>query len=58
MKFVVQVLRTEAIAYEVDAASEEDARARYLMDGDEVASETVSIEVESADVGSASEVLG
>ncbi|WP_431881931.1 hypothetical protein [Micromonospora chalcea] len=57
-KFVVTTLRTERISYEVDAVSKEDAEARYLMDGEEVVSETTSTEIESVDEGSADEVLG
>lgn len=58
MKFVVQTTRIETIAYEIEADSPQDAEARYLMDGQEVASETVSTTVDSVEQGSASDILG
>ncbi|MGW4180379.1 hypothetical protein [Streptomyces rubiginosohelvolus] len=42
----VTVLRTERIAFAVEADSQEDAEARYLADGVEVASETDATSVE------------
>ncbi|MEU2757307.1 hypothetical protein [Streptomyces albidoflavus] len=47
----VTVLRTERIEFAVEADSREDAEARYLADGVEVASETDSTSVESVTVG-------
>ncbi|MEU2380393.1 hypothetical protein [Streptomyces misionensis] len=43
----VTILRTERIEFAVEADSREDAEARYLMDGVEVASETDSTSIES-----------
>jgi len=43
----VTILRTESIEFTLDANSPEDAEARYLMDGTEVASGTESTTVES-----------
>lgn len=40
MKYVVRTSRTEAIDYELEADSPEDAEERYMMDGDEIASDT------------------
>jgi len=57
-KFVVQISRTEYIAYQLEAIDAADAETRYLMDGEEVASETTRITVDSVDEGSADEVLG
>jgi len=39
-KYIVTERRTEVIAYEVEAESEEDAQNRYNYDGDEVDSDT------------------
>ncbi|MGW6792399.1 hypothetical protein [Streptomyces chartreusis] len=47
MLYTVTITRTEAIEFEVEAESEEDAEERYLMDGDETGSETVSTTVNS-----------
>ncbi|MFC8248318.1 hypothetical protein [Streptomyces chartreusis] len=47
MLYIVNITRTEAIEFEVEAKSEEDAEERYLMDGDETGSETVSTTVNS-----------
>lgn len=49
-KFVVTATRTERITFEIHAVDREDATARYLTDGDEIASETVSLTVEDEDV--------
>jgi hypothetical protein len=45
-KYTVTVLRTERIAFTLDAENAQDAEDRYLMDGDEGNSETVSTEIE------------
>lgn len=47
--FLVSVLRTESISFEVEAESREDAEARYLMDGEETGSKTVDLSVESVE---------
>lgn len=44
--YTVVVTRTEQITFTLPATSEADAVKRYLMDGDEVASETVGTTVE------------
>jgi hypothetical protein len=49
-KFHVHARRTEDITFEVEASSEEDAIARYLMDGDEIASELLEPGPEVIDV--------
>jgi hypothetical protein len=36
MKYLVYERRAETVVYSVEAASEEDAEARYLKDGEEV----------------------
>lgn len=43
--YEVTASRTESIMFVVDADSPEDAEARYLIDGDEVASKTVELSV-------------
>lgn len=48
--FTVHVLRTERISFEIEAADHDDAGVRYLADGEEVSSETVSIEIEATEV--------
>ncbi len=45
-KYLVHVTRSEAITYEVEATDEDDALTRYLMDGDEIGSDTVATEVD------------
>ncbi len=45
-KYLVQVTRSEAITFAVEATDEDDALVRYLMDGDEIGSETVALEVD------------
>lgn len=45
-KYLVYVRRSESITFEVEATDEGDALARYLMDGDEIASKTVATEVD------------
>ncbi|MEW2260769.1 hypothetical protein [Streptomyces sp. NPDC047869] len=45
--YEVTVLRTEMIAFRLLAASAQDAEERYLMDGEETGSETVSQRVDS-----------
>ena len=40
MKYVVRTSRTESIDYEIEASSAADAEERYLMDGNEIASDT------------------
>lgn len=47
MIYEVVIVRTEIIAFRLAATSAEDAEERYLMDGDEVGSETESIRVDS-----------
>ena len=44
-EFIVQVARMETIAFRIEADDEEDAQARYLMDGDEVQSDTNRLEI-------------
>lgn len=44
-RYVVTVARMETIYFDVDADSEEDAAARYLMDGDEIRSVTDRLEI-------------
>ena len=46
MKYVVRTYRAEAIDYEVEAASPEDAESRYLTDGEEVRSDLLDSGVE------------
>lgn len=45
--FEVIILRTERIAFRLEAESAAQAEADYLMLGDEVGSETVSLQIES-----------
>lgn len=45
MKYVVRTSRTESIDYEIEASSEEDAEERYLMDGEEIASDSEGSDV-------------
>ncbi|MFJ1874164.1 hypothetical protein [Streptomyces chartreusis] len=47
MLYTVNITRMEVIEFEIDAESEEEAEERYLMDGDETGSETVSTTVNS-----------
>ncbi|WP_331748965.1 hypothetical protein [Streptomyces chartreusis] len=47
MLYPVNITRMEVIEFEIDAESEEKAEERYLMDGDETGSETVSTTVNS-----------
>ena len=54
---LVRIIRTEIIAFQIDADSEDDARDRYLMDGDEVASETTDLIIASVEEGTAAELL-
>ena len=44
-KYVVKILRTETIHFEIEAQDKEDAEIRYLLDGDETDSRTERIEV-------------
>lgn len=46
MKYVVRTYRTEAIDYELEASSPADAEERFLMDGEEVGSDTTDSGVE------------
>lgn len=55
--YLVHVRRTENITFAVEADNEEDAERRYLADGDEVASSTHSIEVESVESDRLGEIL-
>jgi len=43
--YIVRVARMETIDFLVEADDEEDAQARYLMDGDEVSSSTERLEI-------------
>ena len=45
MKYVVRTVRTEYVDYELEASSSEDAEERYLMEGDEVHSDSNGDEV-------------
>jgi hypothetical protein len=56
--YVVEVLRTERIFFEIDAADREDAERRYLMDGDETGSESVESEPEIVSVTRAEDRKG
>ena len=56
--YIVQITRTEEIAFAVQASDPEDAADRYLMDGEEMVSETTSTVINSIDQGTAEEVLG
>ena len=47
MRYEVTVTRTETITFELDAESADDAWQRYLLDGEETGSRTVSLDVES-----------
>jgi hypothetical protein len=40
-EYVVEVLRTERIYFQLSATSADDAEARYLEDGDEIGSKSV-----------------
>lgn len=44
-KYVVTVFRSEAVAFEIEAADADDAQERYGSDGEEVSNETTNIEV-------------
>jgi hypothetical protein len=44
-KFIVTIERTERIGFEVEATDRFDAEERYMMDGDEVWSDTTNIDV-------------
>lgn len=48
--YVVEALRTERIYFRIDATDPEDAKQRYLMDGDETGSESVESEPEIVSV--------
>lgn len=48
-RYVVTVNRTEQIAFGLEADSQEDAESRYLMDGDEIGSATISTVVVSVE---------
>jgi hypothetical protein len=47
LRYTVTVLRTEMISFELDAESEDEAVARFLVDGDEVDSVTVGTTIET-----------
>jgi hypothetical protein len=48
-RYKVVILRSEWIEYEIDAESPDDARARYLADGEEVDSETTDLSIDSVE---------
>ncbi|MFD6334889.1 hypothetical protein ACFWGI_35670 [Streptomyces niveus] len=47
--YEVTVFRTEVITFTLRASSAQDAEQRYLVDGDESASETVELRVDSVE---------
>lgn len=49
VQYEVTVLRSERIAYRLDARDPEDAKARYLSEGDEVGSKTIGLSVLSVE---------
>lgn len=56
--YVVEVLRTERIYFEINATSPEDAERRYLTDGDEIGSESVESQPEIVSVTPAATMEG
>lgn len=45
-RFTVHTTRIERITYEIEATDAQDAKSRYLMDGDETGSETSATTVD------------